>query len=821
MTSSKFKPFGGLTKDKSQKLALFGNEVKESKHIPIRYFVTPEIFTTSNGDLGAVIKVSGIPFEVQGASELNHLQSALGFVIQSLGDEYAFYVTQYRHQQPNNLVSNYPEGFSRDFSDAYNSQFQQAQLYVNDIFITLLQKAGSTKVKKGLSFLEHLNARKDYETSNALNEAKLRKFKTALLNLSAALKQYSPKILGEKQYEDGLPEAEVLGFLSILVNGETREYTFPNQNIAEFVPEKRLFFGNNTLHIQGATQGDDLFGAMLSVKTYAPYTSPGLLDEMINMPFSYISTHSFLGIDKNQALSLIDTQVRRLRSTNDAAKSQIFDLERAKDDLASGNITYGFHHNTILILSRKINELEEKVAKAIKIYQDKRLVLIRETLYLEGAFWAQIPGNFRYIKRQAPISSNNFSCFCSLHNYYTGYINENHLGSALMLAETSSKTPFYLNLHERASGRKDDFPKGHTTLIGPSSAGKTVIITTIDAMMKKYGVRSFFFDRNYGCEIYVRAMGGVYNRLIPGEPTGWNPCQMSDTPQNKKFLRDFIEVLATSKTTPLTASDLNQIADVVERNYSLPEDKRNLSNIASFFSLDFGGLDALSRYLNTPSRTGKQGDRAYLFDNSTDNLKLDAKTMGFDMTHWLNDVGDMSEELLPISMYLFYRIDECLDGSLTGLYLDEGWQFLNQPYWEKKLGEYLVTWRKRNAFVFFATQLPDKVAKSSLASALIQGSATNIFLPNPKAEAQDYIEGFKLTNREYEIVKNNSIQSRYFLIKQGNDAAVARINLNGLDKFLKVLSGNDNTVAICNQVIKEVGHDPKVWLPIFYQRVLS
>jgi type IV secretion system protein VirB4 len=201
-------------------------------------------------------------------------------------------------------------------------------------------------------------------------------------------------------------------------------------------------------------------------------------------------------------------------------------------------------------------DLEEKIAKVIKVYQDKRLVVIRETLNLESAFWAQIPGNFKYIRRSVPISSNNFSCFCSLHNYYAGYLNENHLGSALMLAETSSKTPFYLNLHEKASGRKDDLPKGHTTLIGPSNAGKTVIITTIDAMMQKYGVRSFFFDRNYGCEIYVLAMGGVYNRLLPGEPTGWNPCQLPKNEKNKKFLRDFLEVLATSPTASLTASDI-------------------------------------------------------------------------------------------------------------------------------------------------------------------------------------------------------------------------------------------------------------------------
>ena len=63
-----------------------------------------------------------------------------------------------------------------------------------------------------------------------------------------------------------------------------------------------------------------------------------------------------------------------------------------------------------------------------------------------------------------------------------------------MLIETASKTPYYLNLHERASGRKNDLSKGHTLLIGPSNAGKTVMMTVIATMYKKYGIRFNFFS---------------------------------------------------------------------------------------------------------------------------------------------------------------------------------------------------------------------------------------------------------------------------------------------------------------------------------------
>ena len=817
MTQNNF--LGDLTVKNAVIHKSFNKEIKVSKHISISHFVTPEIFATRNGELGAVIKVEGISFDVKSIADINQYQRSLAFAIKNLGHDFAYYETVHRHLQPSVLDGSYPDGFAKEFSEAYNARFQEARLFINDIYITIIQKLGSNKVDKGVKLLQRINAKRTHEQFTQYRATQLRQFKSALMNIIAVLDAYEPILLGEKGVENGSLQAKVLSFLSILINGKQREYIYPSQSIASFVPEKRLFFGDDTIHFQGLSHGSDQFGAILSVKQYSPDTCPGMLNHLLNVPFEYITTHSFLSIEKRAALKLIDKQMNRLNSTDDAAKSQIAELETAKDELASGRINYGYHHNTVLILSDNITDLEEKVSKAIKIYQDQQLVVVRETMNLENAFWAQIPGNFKYIRRSAPISNHNFTSFCSLHNYYTGYINKNHLGSALMLIETPSHTPFYLNLHEKASGSKNDLSKGHTLAIGTSNAGKTVVMLAIDTAFKKYGVRSFIFDRNRGCEIAIRAQGGTYNLLVPGEPTNWNICQLEDTPKNKRFLQDMITVLSTSQSSQLTARDHRYIAEVVERNFTLPFEKRNLSNISSFFPLDFSGIEEFSRYLRLPDRTGKAGDRAYLFDNENDEFNLNANMVGFDMTHWLSDTGETPEELLPISMYIFHRLEECFDGRLTGIYLEEGWQFLQQPYWKEKIEEYLVTLRKENVFLYLSTQLPDKLANSSIASALIQGSATILFLSNPKADEKDYIGSFKLSAREYKIIKDFDIQSRYFLVKQGHESAVGRINLSGLEKYIDVFSGNTFSVELCEQIRSEFGAEPAQWLPHFYAKV--
>lgn len=808
------------TAPKPETVARFDNEVHFSRYIPMTHLVSPRVFMTKNGELGAVVRVDGNSFAVQDNQELALFQSQLAFFIKSLGEQYGIYVTAHRYLKPTHLTGDYPAGFVNEFQAAYHQQFVTAKLYVTDLYVTLLCRRPQAERKK-TSIIQTV---KNFLEAAAKTEftvwfdKQLREFDATLHQLKTALSAYTPHILSEKKGVNGKAYPELMRFFSILVNGEARDFDYPWMDIAQAVPYKRLFANNDTLHFQGNTPKDDVFGAILSIRDYSYDTYPGKLDELLKLSCSFVLTHTFLGIAKEEAITMITEKSNRLQSTLDSALSQISELEQAKDDVASTHISFGFHHNTILVLSSSLADLGEQVSRVTDIYSHERIVAIRETLNLENAFFAQIPGNARFIRRAAAISSHNFTCFAPLHNYYTGHYDQNHLGSALLLAETPSKTPFYLNLHERASGRKGDLSKGHTLLIGPPGAGKTVIMTTIDAMMQKYAIRSFIFDRDYGMEIYVCAMKGRYYRLTPDEPTGFNPCQLPDTSKNRDFLTNLLCLLSTDATEALSADDLRQIADVVSRNYTLPFEKRSLSNISFFFGCDFKGLSALSRWLAVPDSMGRSGEFAWVFDNAVDTFSVDTiSTFGFDMTYLLGCKQENRDQLLPVMYYLFHKIESTVGQKrLTGVYLDEGWQTLNHPYFVEKIATYLATWRKANAFLFFATQLPETVADSALAAALNTNTATHIYLANPLADATVYIEKLKLTRREFEIISTLDTQSRYFLIKQSRDAAVVRISLNGLEKYIRVLSGNLDSVQECREIIQQTGDDPDKWLPLFY-----
>src|SRR3546814_6894067 len=97
--------------------------------------------------------------------------------------------------------------------------------------------------------------------------------------------------------------------------------------------------------------------------------------------------------------------------------------------------------------------------------------------------------------------------------------------------------------------------------------------------------------------------------------------------------------------------------------------------------------------------------------------------------------------------------------------------------WEKTI-------RKRNGLVGFATQSAADALESRISSAIIEQAATQIFMINPKARAEDYINGFGLTLHEFELVRTLPDSSHCFLVKHGKDSVVARLDLTGEQDLL-------------------------------------
>jgi type IV secretion system protein VirB4 len=569
-----------------------------------------------------------------------------------------------------------------------------------------------------------------------------------------------------------------------------------------YLPTNRLFFGSRSIEARGPR--GKRYAGIVSVREYGPATSAGVFDGFLQMPFEFIMAQSFVFSNRTIAINKMQLQQNRMIQAEDKAVSQIAEISRALDMAMSGEIGFGEHHISILCIDNDLKALKNSLSMASVEFSNCGMQPVRERVNMEPSYWGQLPGNISYIIRKSVINTLNLSGFASMHNYPLGKISGNHWGDYVTVLDTTSGTPFYFNYHVR--------DVGHTLIIGPTGAGKTVLMNFLCAQAQKFRPRTFFFDKDRGAEIFIRALGGIYTVIDPGANCGFNPFKLPDNGENRSFLLDLLKTLVTSNGETLNAEDIKILTQAVDGNYKLDRRDRKLSNIAPFLGMDGPGTLA-SRIAMWHGK----GSHAKIFDNEEDNIDLTlARVFGFEMAELLKD----PVSLAPVLLYVFHRINISLDGSRTMIVLDEAWALIDNPVFAPKIKDWLKVLRKLNTFVIFATQSVEDASKSRISDTLIQQTATQIFLPNLKA-TDVYRSAFMLSQREYILIKTTDPASRYFLIKQGVNAVVAKVNLSGMDNIINVLSGRADTVLLLDRIIEKYGSDPKKWLPVFYQEVKS
>jgi type IV secretion system protein VirB4 len=286
-------------------------------------------------------------------------------------------------------------------------------------------------------------------------------------------------------------------------------------------------------------------------------------------------------------------------------------------------------------------------------------------------------------------------------------------------------------------------------------------------------------------------------------PSGLNPLQIEDTPANRQFLIDWVALLAGGGDV----EELGRIKDAMDANFTQPPAQRRLRHLVELFR---GGHRPHAGDLWSRLRPWwGDGERAWLFDNDRDETDITVRTVGFDMTQILDD----SVMRTPAMMYLFHRVEERLDGTPSIIVVDEGWKALDDEVFVRRIKDWEKTIRKRNGIVGFATQSAQDALESRIASAIIEQAATQIFMANPKARAEDYVGGFGLTAHEFDLVRTLPDSAHCFLVKHGNESVVARLNLSGEGDMLTILSGRERTVRLLDEIRAAHGDDPAAWLP--------
>lgn len=774
-------------------------ELNPQTYIPYVRHVDAETVALTDRGLLQMIALEGVPFETADGEDLNALHRTINTLLRNVADQrLGLWSHVVRRRE-----TDYPDGvfaspFARSLDARYRARMIGTDLYRNDLVLSVVWLPERDPAEKVTQLFARL--RRARGSGVELDPEALKKLSDAVTTLVAGLQPFTPKILGLVE-RDGLLFSEPAAILHQLVGGRYEPVPLTDGTVASAVYSDRVIFGRETVEIRH--EGESRFAGALSFKEYPARTRAGMLDGLLGLPFEFILSQSFVCLAKPDAKAVMARKQNQMLSAGDRAASQIEELDSGLDDLESNRFVLGEHHLTLLVFAPDPRLLRDRLARARATLTNGGAVVAREDLGLEAAFWAQLPGNTRFRARSGAITSKNFAALSPFRGYPTGKKDGNAWGAAVALLTTASGSPYYFNFHHG--------DLGNTFVCGPSGSGKTVILNFMLAQLQKHGPRLVFFDKDRGAELFVRAIAGTYLALTNGVPTGCAPLKALElTPANKLFLARWIMALAGLDAERATVAALDDVATAIDGLADLPRESRTIGSLRAFMdTTDPEGIAARLR------RWERDGPLGWAFDSDEDRIELSAAITGFDMTDFL----DNPEIRSPLMQYLFHRVEQSIDGRRIAIVVDEFWKALGDEAFRDLAQNKLKTIRKQNGLVIFATQSPRDALNSPIAHTIIEQCATQIFFPNPRGQARDYVDGFKLTEAEFALISRElNPDSRRFLVKQGRASVVAELNLSGFDDELSILSGRTANIELLDSLRAEVGDDPGVWLPLFLER---
>ena len=789
-------------------------------YIPFSSHADEKTILTKGGDFIRTWRVGGISFETVDADDIFLKCKQLNTLYRSLASSHvAIWSHIVRREIRDRLVSHFDNAFCRQFDEKYYASFEgdNYRMMGNELYLSVIYRPHPSKVAR-------LFGKSPTRTAEEIRQDTLRclmKMDELCLQIESTFKSYDAQLLTTYE-EDGILYSDTLTFYNYLLTGIWQKIRVPKTPLYEYLGNSWLFMGTETIEIR--TPEKTRFAQCIDFKDYDQHTEPGLLNSLMYEDYEYVITQSFSFLDKRDGMEFLRRQQKQLISAEDGSDSQVMEISEAIEQLTNGEFSMGQYHFSMMVFAESVEGVTKNRNAAMSLIRDQGFLASLVNTATDAAFFAQLPANWRYRPRIATLTSLNFAGFASFHNFSAGKRDGNPWGQAVTLFKTPSGQPLYFNFHY-SKLNFDAFDKkllGNARVIGQSGSGKTVLLNMLLTQIQKYaykapmGFGTVFFDKDHGAEILIRAIGGKYLAFETGRPTGLNPFQIDPTEENILFLEKLVRTLVTIPGTPLTIDEELRISHAVRTVMRMDKPIRRLSIVLQNITEGNSREERENSIAKRLSKWCDGGAFAWVFDNDEDVIDFTGcNNFGFDGTAFLDD----PDVRTPISMYLLFRTESIIDGRRFAYFMDEAWKWVDDEAFADFAGNKQLTIRKQNGFGVFATQMPSSLLNSKIASALVQQVATEIYLPNPKADYKEYVEGFKVSDAEFEIIKNMGEESRMFLIKQGHQSMIGSLVLNGFDDELNVLSGSTDNIELLHEILADTGDDPDVWLPIFYQKI--
>lgn len=545
---------------------------------------------------------------------------------------------------------------------------------------------------------------------------------------------------------------------------------------------------------------------------YRRDTTFGLFNALNRLDFAYRWVTRFYCLGKQDALSELDSIKRgwssKIKSIRSMAKELIYGFEdnsnvnenalhkfdEVRDAITAvegDTMNYGYYSTGVIVMDEDVERAEEKARLVRQVFINLGFAASIESLNAVDAWMGCLPGNVGRFIRRPLISTGNLVHLMPICDVWAGPERNDHLKAPVLLyTQTDGNTPFRLSLHVG--------DVGHTLMIGPTGAGKSVHLCLIEAQFRKYkDAQLFIFDKGASSRVLTEGVGGTFYDLgNENLELSFQPLSNVDDENERQWAQEWLCDYARAEHTEITP----ELKKLIWQSLSL------LGNQPKRFRTISGFINNLQdRKLKTAfASLSISGAYGKIFDSEADSLTFSG-WQTFEMEKLMGTPAIIG----PTLMYIFHRIEQELTGRPTIIVLDECWVFFDNPMFSEKIREWLKVLRKSNASVIFATQSVNDVTKLPIFSTILESCQSRIFLPNDQAlekQTKENYVSFGLNETQIQIIAS-AIRKKHYYYSSPLGCRLYDLGLEYCPLTLAYVATNKADLKRCQEIISEYGRE--------------
>ncbi|MDD2892532.1 MAG: hypothetical protein PHF20_01265 [Halothiobacillaceae bacterium] len=796
--------------------ALLKQQLAGQDYLPdYGYHVTDSIVTLDDNRVMFSLSCEGVPFEAVSdarlQSDYDSLNTMLLGLAKSTGNRLGVWFHHDHFKTTFDTNYRFEYRWMEDFASRYIDKFESNDYFENKYYLTFILKSGDTD-----------------ELVDTIKE--MTEIQIGVLQMLYA---YEPQLLKTYQH-NGYKFSELYEFIGYLYNGYWERIPVTSMRLRDAVGLSTHYHGHKLIETRYPDKGH-CFNLYYDQKDMPERIKGGNCDPLLDLPFEFVLCHSLSVINQTDSVYQINQALNKMESAGDEAHEQMEDMEKGKSALMSGEIMFGEYHSALMVRGSTEKQTEDYGAIArSRMLGSCGCTYVPATMSAPETFFSFFPGAFKSRPRVSPRTTRVALGMFSMDTFSSGkhYGNPVGDGSAVIPLQTSAHGVYHFNWHHSLPDidARGEMIAGHTHICGVTGSGKTVLQTVFLTFTTRFKatngtpMKVFGLDKDGSMRGFIEAAGGTYFNLRAGEPTGLNPFQLPDTQQNRDFLMDLVAACGRDDNGDLTPEDIKDIKIAVDNNFSIPFEHRRFGMITQTIP-DRGPACLTRRLAKWCYHESGNGRYAYALDNPKNNFDWEKlERVGIDVSDFLVADHPATEPILSYLLHLKKLMQQ--GGGLMATVVEEYWLPLSYPTTAAQIFDALKTGRRKGEFVVLVTQSPEDAAKSALLPAILQQTPTKIYLPNPDAEytGADGSGGYKafgLSDKEFKLLKSLGMASRRFIIKQGSQTNVAKLDLNGMSDVMSVLAMAAEDFKYLEEAKRRMGEHPDEWVPMYKKLRLS